>query len=99
MLRIALAAGVALVLLLSVVVGSYVLASSGDSRDGRAAAGADVGDCIRVAAGMVSAVVPCSNPNDGVVARVITRSDACPAGERRVDQRDGSRAVCLTPNG
>ena len=59
-------------------------------------AGADVGDCVLVAGGHVVEVVGCSAPNQGEVQHVVDRTEACPPGERRIDGRDGSSALCVT---
>ena len=61
-----------------------------------AKADAEVGDCVRLRGGHVDDTVACGAENDGEVVRVIDHDESCPDDERRVDDVDGSHAVCLT---
>jgi DnaJ domain len=99
-----LARALPLALLLAVLAAIFVFtafAARGPDDDGdreplTGGAGADVGDCVLVAGGHVVEVVACSAPNQGQVQHVVDRTDACPPGERRIDGRDGSSALCVT---
>ena len=75
---------------------AFALDRPGDERGpSNSPAGATIGDCVQVRGGHVSEIVACGLPNDGRVAHVISRTEACPPGERRADGRDGSSALCL----
>ena len=62
----------------------------------RAGAGADVGDCVLVAGGHVSRGRGVQRAERGSRSQHVGRSDGgVPvAGERRIDGRDGSSALC-----
>lgn len=99
-----LARALPLAVLLAVLAAIFVFtafAAGGPDDDGdgeplTGRAGADVGDCVLVAGGHVVEVVACTAPNQGEVQHVVDRTEACPPGERRIDGRDGSSAVCVT---